>query len=40
MFTRLWRAPPNGASPAYDEQPGPGADDYVADPDYSVEGYF
>jgi hypothetical protein len=26
--------------PAYDEQPGPSADNYIRDPDYPVEAYF
>ena len=33
-------APPNDVVPAYDEQPGPGADDYVVDPDYPIEAHF
>jgi len=30
----LWRAPPIYVFPAYDEQPGPCTDDYIADPVY------
>jgi len=33
-------APPKDVVPAYDEQPGPGAEDYVVDPDYPVEAHF
>ena len=33
-------SPPDGAFPTYDEQPGPGADDYVVDLDYHIEVYF
>jgi hypothetical protein len=38
MFTRLWRAPPIDVFPAYDKQPGPSADDYIADPDLCASG--
>ena len=31
---------PIDAFPTYDEQPGPGADDYIRDPDYPAEAYF
>jgi hypothetical protein len=30
-------APPIDVFPAYDEQPGPRADDYIADPDYPAD---
>jgi hypothetical protein len=33
-------APPIDVFPAYDEQPGPSADDYIADPDYPAGAYF
>jgi hypothetical protein len=33
-------APPIDVFPAYDEQPGPSADDYIIDPDYPAEAYF
>ncbi len=33
-------APPFDVFPAYDEQPGPRADDYISDPDYPAEAYF
>jgi len=33
-------APPVDVFPAYDEQPGPGVDDYIMDPDYPAEAYF
>ena len=33
-------APPIDIFPAYDEQPGPGADDYIRDPEYPAEAYF
>jgi len=33
-------APPIDVFPAYDEQPGPSADDYTSDPDYPAEAYF
>jgi len=33
-------APPAGVFPAYDEQPGPGVDDDIVDPDYPAEAYF
>ena len=33
-------APPIDGFPLYDEPPVPGVDDYLSDPDYSVEAYF
>ena len=33
-------APPIDVFPAYDEQPGPSADDYIINPDYPAEAYF
>jgi hypothetical protein len=33
-------APPIDVFPAYDEQPAPRADDYIADPHYPAETYF
>jgi len=33
-------AQPIDVFPAYDEQPGPSADDYIRDPDYPAEAYF
>ena len=33
-------APPIDIFPAYDEQPGPSADDYIRDPAYPAEAYF
>jgi hypothetical protein len=33
-------APPAGVFPTYDEQPGPGVDDDIVDPDYPAEAYF
>lgn len=33
-------APPIDIFPAYDQQPGPSAHDYIADPDYAAEAYF
>jgi len=33
-------APSIDVFPAYDEQPGPSADDYIRDPDYHTEAYF
>jgi hypothetical protein len=33
-------APPIDIFPAYDQQPAPSADDYIADPDYPAEAYF
>ena len=33
-------APPIDVFTTYDEQPEPGADDYIRDPDYPAEGYF
>ena len=33
-----WRAPPIDVFPAYDEQPGPSADDYIIDPDLCASG--
>ena len=32
--------PPIDVFPAYDEQPGPRADDYIRDPEYPAEAYF
>ena len=32
-------APPIDDFTAYDEQPGPSADDYIKDPDYPAEAY-
>ena len=36
----LANAPPIDVFPAYDDPPGPGADDYVIDPQYPAEFYF
>ncbi len=33
-------APPIDLFPAYDEQPGPSADNYLRDPEYPAEAYF
>ena len=33
-------APPIDVFPAYDDQPGPCADDYIRDPQYPEEAYF
>jgi hypothetical protein len=33
-------APPIDVFPAYDEQPGPSADDYIMDPQYPADAYF
>ncbi len=33
-------APPIDVFPAYDGQPGPRADDYIADSDYPAEAYY
>ena len=33
-------APPIDVFHAYDQQPGPSADDYIRDPDYPAEAYF
>ncbi|MDP6682905.1 MAG: hypothetical protein QF876_07985 [Desulfobacterales bacterium] len=33
-------APPIGVFPAYDEEPGPGIDDTITDPDYPEAAYF
>ena len=33
-------APPIDIFPAYEEQSGPSADDYIRDPDYPAEAYF
>ena len=33
-------APPIDIFPACDEHPGPGADDYIRDPEYPAEAYF
>ena len=30
----------SGECPAYDDSPGPRADDYIIDPEYSAEAYF
>jgi len=36
----LANAPPINVFPAYDDSPGPGADDYIIDPEYPAEAYF
>ena len=36
----LANAPPIDVFPAYDDPPGPDADDYVIDPQYPAEFYF
>jgi hypothetical protein len=33
-------APPIDVYPAYDQQPAPSADDYIADPHYPADAYF
>lgn len=33
-------APPIDVLAAYDQQPAPSADDYIADPDYSADAYI
>ncbi len=36
----ITNAPPIGVFPAYDDEPGPGIDDTITDPDYPAEAYF
>ena len=36
----LANAPPIDVFPAYDDPPGPRADDYIIDPEYPAEAYF